>query len=78
MGHAWAWLRPPAISHLPDWPDHCGGPRQLVRAALCVPLFMSCDLCDGVCTRDLRQLVSFQLERFLLSPGQKQPQAFFP
>lgn len=69
---------PPAVSRLPDRPDRCGCPRRLVRTALCVPLFVSRDTCDGVCPRDLHRLVPFQLEQFFLLPGQKQPRAFFP
>ena len=73
MGPEWAQLRPPAVPCLPTGLPAVGAPEGCLRA----PLSVSHVVCD-VCTRDLRQLVPFQLEQSLLLSGQKQPQAFFP
>lgn len=69
-GHSWGPQLSPALQQACLL---CGCPEGLMRSRLVCPSFMSHVVCD-VCTRDLHQLVPFQLERSLpLLPGQKQP-----
>lgn len=76
VGWEWTWPRPLAAPFLPNWPDHVGSPEALEACLVHAPLSVSHVVYDGTCTRDLCQLVPFQLEQDKNHPRPLSPESF--